>query len=293
MQEYSLKHRLFHSPLGPWLRLMRFDRPIGLLLLFWPTTWGLWAAAQGLPGLKNLMIFTLGVVIMRSAGCVINDYLDRDIDPLISRTERRPLASGELRPAQALGLFMGLMITALCLVLMTNLMTVQLAIVGAILASTYPLFKRFTHLPQAMLGLAFSWAIPMAFAAETQSLPPIVWLWVAINVVWVLIYDTQYAMADRPDDLKVGVKSTAILLGRFDVWGIALGMVLMVLLLAILGMIEQASWSWWLSLGFVIALFARQAWTIRQREPSACFGAFLSNHWVGLIIFLGLWAQSI
>ncbi len=293
MKEYSLKHRLFQSQLGPWLRLMRFDRPIGLWLLLWPTLWGLVAAASGMPSPKNLGIFVLGVVVMRSAGCVINDYLDRDIDPLVIRTQQRPIASGEITPNSALGLFVGLMFLALGLVSFTNVLTIQLAMVGAVLASTYPLFKRFTHLPQAMLGLAFAWSIPMAFAAETDTLPAIVWLWVAINVVWVLIYDTQYAMADRPDDLKVGVKSTAILLGRFDLWVFALGMLVMVGLLIQLGLVMDAGLGWWLSVGVVMALFSQQAWRIRSRAPMDCFEAFLSNHWVGLVVFLGLLSDTV
>lgn len=293
MKEYSLKHRLFQSPLGPWLRLMRFDRPIGLWLLLWPTLWGLVAAASGMPSSKNLVIFVLGVVVMRSAGCVINDYLDRDIDPLVSRTQQRPIASGEITPKGALRLFVGLMFIALGLVSFTNALTIQLAVVGAVLASTYPLFKRFTHLPQAMLGLAFAWSIPMAFAAETGTIPAIAWLWVAINVVWVLIYDTQYAMADRPDDLKVGVKSTAILLGRFDVWGIGLGMAVMVGLLIQLGVVREAGLGWWVSVGMVVVLFAHQLWRIRTRAPMNCFEAFLSNHWVGLVVFLGLLSDTV
>jgi len=293
MQEFSIKHRLFSSPLGPWLRLMRLDRPIGLVLLLWPTLWGLFIAAGGWPEVKILVIFVLGVGVMRSAGCVINDYFDRDIDPHVLRTQSRPLATGELSPNQALGLFVALMAIALGLVAMTNPTTVALAVVGAVLATAYPLFKRITHGPQAVLGLAFSWAIPMAFTALGQPLDASVVLWMAINVVWVLIYDTEYAMADRQDDLKVGVKSTALWLGRWDVRAIAGWMVLMVLLLAVAGSLGRTDGLWWLSVAVVAALFGRQLWMIRGRDPQACFQAFLFNHWVGLVIFLGIASQLI
>ena len=288
MQEFSIKHRLFSSSLGPWLRLMRFDRPIGLVLLLWPTLWGLFIAAGGWPALNILIIFVLGVVVMRSAGCVINDYFDRDIDPHVARTQSRPLATGDLSPRQALGLFVGLMAVALGLVSMTNPTTVGLALVGAVLATSYPLFKRFVHGPQLVLGLAFSWAIPMAFTAQSKPLTMTVLLWMAINLIWVLIYDTEYAMADRQDDQKVGVKSTALFLGRWDIAALAGLMIVMVLLLALAGSIHGADWLWWLSLAGVAALFARQLWMIRAREPQACFQAFLFNHWVGLVIFIAV-----
>lgn len=267
---------------------MRFDRPIGLLLLLWPTWWGLWAAANGLPSLKNALIFTAGVVVMRSAGCIINDYFDRDIDPLVQRTRHRPLASGELTARQALGGFFLLMLVALALVSLTNPLTIGLAVVGALLATTYPLFKRFTHWPQAVLGLAFAWAIPMAYAAEIEALPVGLWWWVAINVVWVLIYDTEYAMADRADDLQVGVKSTAIGWGRFDLTGLALGMGILISLLIAHGLSLDAGWVWWFGTAVVTMLLIRQWWRVRGRQPEACFQAFLSNHWVGLVIFLML-----
>ena len=208
--EFRLTSRVFSGPAGPWLRLMRFDRPIGIALLLWPTWWGLFMAGNGHPSLSNFVIFTLGVVVMRAAGCVINDWADRDLDPHVARTESRPLASGELEPRQALYLFFALMLVAFGLVLMTNTLTVLLAFFGALLAGSYPFFKRFTHLPQIALGTAFAWAIPMAFAAETGRVPEPAWWLFALNLVWVLIYDTEYAMADRADDLAVGVRSTAM-----------------------------------------------------------------------------------
>ena len=216
-------------------RLMRFDRPIGILLLLWPTWWALLMAGGGRPSLRNTLIFTAGVVVMRAAGCVMNDIADRDFDPHVERTRKRPLAAGELRTAEALLLFLALMLLAFLLVLLTNALTIKLALFGAVLASTYPFFKRFTHIPQVVLGIAFGWGIPMAFAAETNGVPAIAWLLLCINTVWSVIYDTEYAMVDRDDDLAVGVKSTAILFGRFDVAVIGALMVVMMLLLVLLG----------------------------------------------------------
>jgi len=293
MQEFSLKHRVFHSKAGPWLRLMRFDRPIGLVLLLWPTWWALVAAGDGWPSLKNGLIFTLGVLIMRSAGCVINDYFDKDIDPRVLRTKNRPLASKEILPQQALVLFFILLFLALCLVAMTNPLTIGLAVIGAGLATSYPLFKRITHYPQAVLGLAFAWAIPMAFAAETQSLSMEVVWWMGINLLWVLIYDTQYAMADRQDDLVVGVKSTAILLGKWDVVGIAGLMVAMLSVLIAHGLLAGYSYYWAFGVLIVAMLFIGQVLRIKDRDPKACFQAFLGNHWVGLVIFLSLLAETV
>ncbi len=279
---------IFAGPLGPWLRLMRFDRPIGLALLLWPTWWGLWMAAGGVPQIRNLVIFTLGVVIMRAAGCVINDYADRNLDPRVSRTRTRPLATGEISPRQALMLFGVLLLIALGLVLMTNRLTVLLAIGGALLAGAYPFLKRFTHFPQIGLGTAFSWAILMAFAAETETVPSLAWWLFAINLIWTVIYDTQYAMADREDDLKVGVKSTAIAFGRFDVPVIAGLMGLMLALLVLVGLIYLPTPAWFTAVVLVFLLFQIQLWRIRERRPEICFQSFLSNHWVGLVIFLGI-----
>ena len=286
--EFRLQTAVFDGPLGPWLRLMRFDRPIGLALLLWPTWWGLWFAAGGVPQLKNLVIFTLGVVIMRAAGCVINDLADRDLDPQISRTRQRPIACGEISPRQALSLFFVLMLIALALVLMTNRLTVLLAIGGAMLAGTYPFLKRFTHFPQIGLGTAFSWAILMAFAAERGDIPVLAWWLFALNLIWTVIYDTQYAMADRDDDLKVGVKSTAIAFGRFDVPIIAGLMGLVMALLVLIGLQYLATPAWFTATALVFLLFQAQLWRIRERRPEACFRAFLSNHWVGLVLFLGI-----
>ena len=286
--EFRSQASVFAGPLGPWLRLMRFDRPIGLALLLWPTWWGLWMAAGGVPQIRNLIIFTLGVVVMRAAGCVINDYADRKLDPRVSRTRTRPIATGEISPRQALILFAVLLLIALGLVLMTNRLTILLAIGGALLAGTYPFLKRFTHFPQIGLGTAFSWAILMAFAAETETIPSLAWWLFAINLIWTVIYDTQYAMADREDDLKVGVKSTAIAFGRFDVPVIAGLMGLMVALLVLVGLIYLPTPAWFTAVVLVFLLFQIQLWRIRERRPEACFQCFLSNHWIGLVIFLGI-----
>ncbi len=286
--EFRSQASVFTGPLGPWLRLMRFDRPIGLALLLWPTWWGLWMAAGGVPQIKNLVIFTLGVVVMRAAGCVINDYADRKLDPRVSRTRTRPIATGEISPRQALMLFAALMLIALTLVLMTNRLTVLLAIGGALLAGTYPFLKRFTHFPQIGLGTAFSWAILMAFAAETGNIPGLAWWLFTVNLIWTVIYDTQYAMADRDDDLEVGVKSTAIAFGRFDVPVIAGLMGLMVALLVLIGLIYLPTPAWFTAVVLVFLLFQIQLWRIRERRPEICFQTFLSNHWVGLVIFVGI-----
>jgi 4-hydroxybenzoate polyprenyltransferase len=267
---------------------MRFDKPIGILLLLWPTWWALLLAGAGSPSLKNILIFTTGVVLMRAAGCVMNDIADRDFDPHVERTRRRPLASGELKLAQAAGVFVAMMTLAFLLVLLTNALTIKLAFVGAALAATYPFFKRITHLPQVVLGIAFGWGIPMAFAAQTGELPWPAWWLLAINTVWSVIYDTLYAMVDRDDDLAVGVKSTAILLGKYDILAIGLLMGLMVAMLAFLGMALSMAWPWYLGLLISAVLFAWQLFIVRGRDRDACFRAFLNNNWVGVVIFLGL-----
>jgi 4-hydroxybenzoate polyprenyltransferase len=275
-------------PWNAYWRLMRFDKPIGILLLLWPTWWALLLAGQGRPSIRNILIFTTGVVIMRAAGCVMNDIADRDFDPHVERTRCRPLASGELSLKQALGLFLTLMSLAFLLVLMTNVATLKLALVGAVLASSYPFFKRFTHIPQVVLGIAFGWGIPMAFTAETGSVAAIAWWLLAINTVWSVIYDTLYAMVDRDDDLAIGVKSTAILFGTYDIAIIAVLMALMIAMLTFLGVWSALSWPWYLGVLVSAALFGRQILRVRQRDREACFQAFLNNNWVGVSLFLGL-----
>jgi 4-hydroxybenzoate polyprenyltransferase len=288
-------HSSGHAPrpgvFNAYWRLMRFDRPIGILLLLWPTLWALWIAGQGSPSLLNLVVFCTGVVLMRAAGCVMNDIADRDFDPHVERTRRRPLASGELSVRQALGAFVVLMALAFGLVLQTNALTIKLAFAGAVLAASYPFFKRVTHLPQVVLGIAFGWGMIMAFAAETGAVPVIAWWLFGVNVLWSIIYDTLYAMVDREDDLRVGIKSTAILFGDRDL------AVLRVLKLAMLGLLVWVglklglTWPWYAAVAVAAGLFALQQWWVRGREPAACFRAFLNNNWVGLVLFAGLVAH--
>ena len=276
---------------GARWRLMRFDRPVGILLLLWPTWWALLIAGGGSPELRNVLIFTAGVVLMRAAGCVMNDVADRDFDPHVERTRDRPLASGELNLRQALILFGCLMLVAFGLVLMTNPLTIELALVGALLASTYPFFKRFTHLPQVVLGLAFGWGIVMAFAAESGKVPFIAWWLLLVNVLWSVIYDTLYAMVDREDDLSVGIKSTAILFGRYDLAVLAALMAAMTGLLVGLGLLLGLQWPWFVGTAIAAGLFVRQLWLAQGRSRRGCFQAFRNNIWVGAVLFLGLVAH--
>ncbi len=269
-------------------RLVRLDRPIGILLLLWPTLWALWIAGDGTPSLKNVLIFVLGVVLMRSAGCVMNDIADRDFDPHVERTKIRPLAAGELTVRQAIVIFILLMAAAFGLVLMTNLLTIKLAFAGALLASTYPFFKRFTHWPQVIMGMAFGWGIPMSFAAETGAIPAIAWfLWLA-NIIWSVIYDTMYAMVDREDDLKVGVKSSAIALGQHDLAVLRSLSVGWIVYLGWIGLQLAMAWPYWVGLFVAGLLLFRQHWRIRKRDRQACFEAFLNNNWVGAVLFAGI-----
>ena len=269
-------------------RLMRFDRPIGILLLLWPTLWALWIAGEGSPSAKNILIFCTGVVLMRAAGCIMNDVADRDFDPHVERTRNRPLASGELTVRQALLTFFIVMLLAFGLVLMTNLLTIKLALAGAVLASTYPFFKRWTHLPQVVLGLAFGWGIPMAFAAETGQVATAAWWILLINVIWSVIYDTLYAMVDRDDDISIGLKSTAILFGRFDLLILRILKILMIGLLVWLGFQLQFPWPWFAGVAVAAVLFIQQQYRVRNRDRDACFKAFLNNNWVGVAIWVGL-----
>ena len=268
--------------------LTRMDRPIGVFLLLWPTLWALWVAAEGLPNWHVLLVFVSGVFLMRSAGCVINDYADREIDPLVSRTRERPIAAGRVKPNEALLLFAVLCLLAFALVLTMNSLTIKLSFVGVALAAIYPFMKRYTHLPQVVLGMAFGWAIPMAFAAQTGSVPKVAWLMYVINVVWSVVYDTMYAMADREDDIKAGVKSTAILFGDADrvIIGILQGTVLLGLFL--LGQQLGLGVAYYFCLAVVAALGVYQQYLIRQRQPAQCFKAFLNNNWLGAAVFAGL-----
>lgn len=272
-------------------QLMRLDKPIGILLLLWPTWWSLWLAAKGVPSLKNLLIFTLGVVLMRSAGCVINDFADRKIDGRVERTRHRPLATGAVSSREAIALFIGLCLLAFGLVLNTNLLTIQLSLGGLLLAFCYPFMKRHTHLPQVVLGAAFAWGIPMAYAAETGSIPSQVWLVYVAVVIWTLVYDTFYAMVDRDDDLKIGVKSTAILFGEQDRFITGALQLITLYTLAMVGSRFELGAYYYTGLAAAAGLFAYQQWLIRYRARSECFKAFLNNNWVGLVIFAGIAAH--
>ena len=271
-----------------WWRLVRGDRPVGTLLLLWPTWWALWLAAEGLPPLGTLAIFTAGVWLTRSAGCVINDYADRWLDPHVERTKSRPLATGEVSGREALALFAGMMLVAFGLVLLTNRLTVYLSIAGVFLAATYPYLKRHTYLPQLYLGLAFGWGIPMAFAAVQGTVPPLAWLLFLGNLLWTTGYDTWYAMVDREDDLKVGAKSTAILFGDADL--VAQGILFAAFLWAmwLVGSRAELGMYYVVALGIAAVLVARQFWIARTRAPADCFDAFLSNQWVGMAVFAGI-----
>lgn len=272
-----------------YLHLMRLDRPIGTFLLLWPTLWALWLAAEGIPSWGNLIVFVLGVFIMRAAGCVINDYADRELDGHVRRTTDRPLTTGRVTPREAIALFVGLCLTAfLLVVLFTNTLTLYLSFGGVALAFIYPFMKRYTHLPQLFLGAAFSWAIPMAWAAETNSVSELVWLLYVGNLVWTVAYDTLYAMVDRDDDLRIGIKSTAILFGEGDRAIVGVLQATVVLTLYLVG--HQAGLGAWYLAGLVgmAGFFVYQQWLIRHRERGPCFKAFLNNNWAGFSVFLGL-----
>ncbi|ENM5774988.1 4-hydroxybenzoate octaprenyltransferase [Vibrio mimicus] len=269
-------------------QLMRMDRPIGSLLLLWPTLWALLLAAQGLPDVRVLVVFVLGVFLMRSAGCVINDFADRHVDGHVKRTSQRPLPAGLVSAKEALLLFVVLAVTAFLLVLTMNTLTIQLSFVGILLAFIYPFMKRYTHLPQLVLGLAFSWSIPMAWSAQADTLPPQVWVLFLINALWTVAYDTQYAMVDRDDDVKIGIKSTAILFGRWDKRIIGLLQLATLGLLVALGQGLELSASYYWSLLVAAGLFAYQQHLIRYRERMPCFQAFLNNNYVGMAITAGI-----
>jgi 4-hydroxybenzoate polyprenyltransferase len=283
MSSRGLIERLEH-----YSQLTRFGRPIGSLLLLWPTLWAVWIAGEGSPDPYVVVVFFVGVFLMRGAGCVINDYADRGIDGHVKRTRHRPLATGAVSEREALVLFAVLLMAAFALVLTLNRLTIYLSVVGVGLAALYPFMKRFTHLPQFVLGAAFSWSIPMAFAAEANQVPAVAWWLAAANVCWVVAYDTMYAMVDRDDDLKIGVKSTAILLGDLDRPVVALCHGLAVAILWIIGRDLQLGDYYFAGL-IAAALFAvYQQWRIRHRDRDACFEAFLNNSWFGAAVFAGI-----
>jgi len=276
------------SKFQAYSRLMRIDKPIGTLLLLWPTLWALWLSDMGVPPLSVLVVFVLGVFVMRAAGCVINDFADRKVDGFVKRTAGRPLPSGAVSEKEAKILFVLLGLLAFALVLTMNLMTILLSLGGLALAWCYPFMKRYTHLPQVVLGAAFGWAIPMAWAAVSESLPLECWLVFVANICWTVAYDTQYAMVDRDDDIKIGVKSTAILFGRYDKLIIGLLQLATLGLLALVGLLMQLNAFFYWSLLVAAALFLYQQKLIVRRERDACFQGFLNNNYVGLVVFIGV-----
>lgn len=269
-------------------RLMRTDKPIGALLLLWPTLWALWVATPGLPPLWILLVFIAGVWLMRAAGCVVNDYADRKFDGHVKRTEKRPLPGGAVTEKEARALFVSLAALSFLLVLTLNSMTILLSVAALALAWIYPFMKRYTHLPQVVLGAAFGWSVPMAFAAIRESLPLVCWLLFLANILWVVAYDTQYAMVDRDDDVKIGIKSTAILFGRYDRLIIGIFQAGVLLLLAITGWLSGLSQAFYWSLLVAGGLFVYQQQLIAGRERGACFKAFMNNNYVGMALFIGL-----
>jgi len=270
-----------------WL-LARFDKPIGIYILLWPTLWALWIAGDGRPDGLVLTVFVLGVVLMRAAGCVINDYADRDFDPHVDRCKTRPIAAGKVSPKEALAVFVTLCLTAFSLVLLMNWYTIALSFIGAFLAASYPFMKRYTHLPQAYLGAAFGFAVPMAFAAQTGGIPPVAWILYLAVLLWALVYDTMYAMVDIDDDLKIGVKSTAILFGR-RVREITAGLQIAILaLLVTVGEMRGLAWPYYLGLTAAVGLAVYQQTLIFHFHKPDCFKAFLNNHWFGMAVFAGI-----
>ncbi len=279
----SIKERLEQY----WL-LARFDKPIGILILLWPALWALWIASQGRPEPLVLTVICAGVVLMRAAGCVINDYADRDFDPHVERTKQRPIAAGRVSPKEALALFVVLCLCAFGLVLLLNIKTILLSFIAAFLAASYPFMKRYTHLPQAYLGIAFGFAVPMAFAAQTNSIPLTAWILYLAVMLWALVYDTMYAMVDKEDDLKIGVKSTAILFGDHEREIMAVLQVIILGLLIWVGRLEQLGGFYYAALAVAAGLSLYQQKLIFYRDKADCFKAFLNSNWFGMVIFIGL-----
>ena len=271
-----------------YAQLMRLDKPIGILLLLWPMLWGLWFAARGLPDWHILIIFILGTILMRSAGCVINDFADRKIDPHVERTKNRPMATGRVSAKEAWLLATGLSLIAFLLIQPLNQLTILLSVPALFLAGTYPFTKRFFAMPQAYLGIAFSFGIPMAFAAQTNSLPPVIWILMLANLFWVIAYDTAYAIVDKPDDLKIGIKTSAITFGQFDVLGVMLCHACFIAIMLVIGQMQQMNLAYYTGLMIAAGLSAYQYTLIRHRDRALCFKAFLHNNWVGMVVFIGI-----
>ncbi len=276
------------NQLRNYAQLMRLDKPIGVWLLLWPTLWALWLAGDGHPDPGLFVIFMLGVIVMRSAGCVLNDFVDRKIDPYVERTRHRPIASGAVAPMEALMLFVALSLIAVGLATMLNRPAQLLAIVAATLTVVYPFIKRFVSIPQFFLGAAFGWAVPMAFAAQTGQPSQLGWLVFGVALVWAVIYDTFYAMVDREDDRRIGVKSTAILFGDLDLFIIGALQLLMLTALVFVGNMAELGFWYFASIAVAALLMAYHQWLARDRQPSGCFTAFLHNHYIGMVVFIGI-----
>ena len=274
--------------LDAYERLMRLDKPIGILLLMWPTLWALLIAGQGKPDWIVVLIFATGTVLMRSAGCVMNDIADSEYDGLVERTQHRPLVNNEVSKKEAYILAIGLSLVAFALVCMLNTLTIKLSVVAMLLAASYPFTKRFLSIPQAYLGIAFGWSIPMAFAAILGNIPAIAWVLLMANIFWAIAYDTEYAMVDREDDLKIGIKSSAITFGHFDVFAVMISYAVTLLLLVVVGKWLLLSTAYYLGLVLATGFAGYHYFLIRAREKSKCFKAFLHNNWFGLSVFAGL-----
>ena len=270
-------------------KLMRLDKPIGILLLAWPTLWGLWLSSVGKPDFLVLWVFMIGVVLMRSAGCVVNDYADRHFDPHVERTKNRPLAAGRVSEREALVLAGVLALLAFLLILpLENLLLIQLSVAAAFLAASYPYTKRFLAIPQAYLGIAFGFGIPMAYAAHLDGIPPIAWVLMAANVFWAIAYDTEYAMVDRADDLKIGIRTSAITFGRYDIAAVMLCYLVTLALLGYVGWQLHLYWPYYLGLAAAAGIAVYHYRLLREREPAKCFKAFLHNNWFGAAVFAGM-----
>ena len=277
--------------LNAYHRLMRLDKPIGILLLLWPTLWGLFIAGKGEPDWIISFIFVAGTVLMRSAGCVMNDIADSQYDGLVARTQYRPLVTNEVSKKEAYMLAAMLSLIAFGLVCMLNMLTIKLSLVGLLLAISYPFTKRFFPMPQAYLGIAFGWGIPMAFAAILGYVPPVAWLLLLANISWAIAYDTEYAMVDREDDLKIGIQSSAITFGRFDVLAVMCCYIVTLLLLTLTGQLLGLGYAYYMGLALAASVAIHHYFLIRQREKTNCFKAFLANNWFGFCVFIGLATQ--
>ncbi len=291
-----VKWREFYKPLikerlAKYAVLCRMHKPIGILLLLWPTLWALWVAAEGIPSIKILFIFIAGVFLTRSAGCALNDFADRKFDGHVGRTKDRPIVTGEVSPIEAIYVACSLLLLAFILVLFTNELTIYLSCIAVLLAAVYPLMKRYTYLPQFVLGLAFGWGIPMAFAAQTNSIPIIAWMILIANVLWSVVYDTMYAMIDREDDIKIGVKSTAILFAEQDTFIIGIIQIMLMFTLVLLGQQLEFGFYYFTGLAIACVLAIYQQTLIRDRKPQKCFKAFLNNNWFGAVIYIGLFLE--